>query len=87
MKKTKRRSWRKECQQDENWTSSLSFRDAHESKSTLNVYVKLGFYLNRKRLYFDKLDENELELEDLILSSKNHIVILGQPGAGKNNKF
>ena len=53
----------------------------------LNVYVQLGFSLNRRRIYFDKVIESDIELKELIARAKEHIVILGQPGAGKTTSI
>lgn len=68
------------------WCKTISFADLHRPKATDQVFVELSLYVFPVRLRVD-LDETvptlplKKAIEDTIRSA--HVVLLGQPGAGK----
>lgn len=66
-----------------NWSHSLSFRDLKDEKKISNIYIDLDYFLIPKRMQFDKEDTRLIKLEEVFQSTRYHIVVLGQPGAGK----
>ncbi|MEM7374397.1 MAG: NACHT domain-containing protein [Bacteroidota bacterium] len=66
------------------WSEGIKFRDATNEKSTANIYIHLNFFLTPARLQFEKSIANEqIPFQNLINTTEGHLVILGQPGAGK----
>jgi Effector-associated domain 11/NACHT domain len=66
------------------WASFINFKDAATKKLTSKVYVDLECFVTPKRLhYHDKFNIDTIKLIDVINTDKNHIVVLGHPGAGK----
>jgi NACHT domain len=68
-----------------NWSEEISFKDLLRPKATSEVFVPLNIYLlpRRQRVCF----EEQLESAPLSSILKNeavaHVIVLGQPGAGK----
>lgn len=68
----------------ESWGSNISFADAKKTKKTRRVYIELDVYIIPRRTHFSKDEETEaIEIGNVFHFCENHIVILGQPGAGK----
>lgn len=68
-----------------NWSSDVSFKDMRDSKLVNKVYVDLDYYLiprdARLRRHSEK--ENKINLDSIFEKNNKHLIILGQPGAGK----
>ena len=68
------------------WADEIRFRDAPKTKSILNTYIELNYYVTPTNLHFEDDDSNEsISLKELLNREDSHIVILGQPGAGKTS--
>ncbi|MBK9257147.1 MAG: NACHT domain-containing protein [Saprospiraceae bacterium] len=65
------------------WCREISFKDISNSKDISKVYVDLDYYLIPKRLQVSKSEEQNLVNLSNILRIKYHVIILGDPGAGK----
>jgi NACHT domain len=67
------------------WSEEISFKDLLRPKATSDVFVPLDIYLLPRRQRFS--DSEELALAPLSsvcdVESNAHLIILGQPGAGK----
>ncbi len=70
-----------------NWSKDISFKDIGESKSLIQVYVQLDFYLSPVKNRIDDKESEKVSLSDLFKRSTNHLIILGQPGAGKTTSL
>ena len=70
------------------WSSEISFKDLQRPKATSEVFVPLDIYLLPRRNRFS-VDEASLSapLEELLSRSIGHVIILGQPGAGKTTSI
>ena len=67
-----------------NWASFINFKDATTTKLTSKVYVDLECYLTPRRYhYHDDFEIGTQGLKEVIDKEKNHIVLIGHPGAGK----
>jgi len=67
-----------------NWSSEISFKDMPKSKRTSEVYIELDLNITPERLKFDEEEgTREASISKIFKQSDNHIVLLGQPGAGK----
>ncbi|MBK8627854.1 MAG: hypothetical protein IPN86_20495 [Saprospiraceae bacterium] len=67
-----------------NWSNEISFRDLEEAKSTSQIYVDLDFYLTPKKLLYSGNSPKQIHsIKNIFSVTDKHIVLLGQPGAGK----
>ena len=68
-----------------NWSEEISFKDLLRPKVTSEVFVPLDIYLLPRRQRFSDSEElPSAPLSDIFGDSAvSHLVILGQPGAGK----
>lgn len=68
-----------------NWSEEISFKDLLKPKTTTQVFVPLDIYLLPRRQRFSAQEEFPSAPLSSILESEDatHLVILGQPGAGK----
>lgn len=67
------------------WSEEISFKDLLKPKSTAEVFVPLNILLLPQRLRFSKHEKIPSAPLSSILKAEDvpHMVILGQPGAGK----
>lgn len=67
------------------WSEEISFKDLAKPKATSEVFVPLDIYLLPQRQHVNKEERlNSAPLSSILKSEKtNHLIILGQPGAGK----
>src|SRR5208337_1927392 len=72
-----------------NWCGEISFADLRGSKATTDVYIPLDVFLHPRRLRVALEGESDLvALDDIVKDeSFRHLVILGQPGAGKTTSM
>lgn len=70
------------------WSKEVSFKDLQNSRKIHQIYVQLDFFLYPQRIRISK-DEiiKKLPLSEIFKVEQNHIVILGQPGAGKTTSM
>lgn len=68
------------------WSSEVEFKDLTESKYVSNIYVHLDYYLTPSANVFEINTPEKIHLNQ-ILSQSKHVVILGQPGAGKTTSM
>jgi len=66
------------------WASTVSFRELQGEKSLSNIFIELDATLTPRRM---KLSRNEpyvrAQLRELVRSASGHLIISGDPGAGK----
>lgn len=72
--------------QVKNWAEEVSFKDSFQAKSINDIYVNLDLSLiPRRRQLEDQKHIQTIKFDALSLDK--HIVILGQPGAGKTTSL
>ncbi|MEL7002679.1 MAG: NACHT domain-containing protein [Bacteroidota bacterium] len=63
------------------WSSEISFRGMLRSKVVTRIYIDLKYFLTPRK---DHLNSSEPKVHlDSVVDTKNNLVILGHPGAGK----
>ena len=65
-----------------NFSSEISFRELGGSKSLASTFIELDIYLTPRRLT-SNTPKQTTTINQIIKSSINNIIILGDPGAGK----
>jgi NACHT domain len=67
------------------WSEEISFRDLARPKATSEVFVPLDIYLLPQRQHISKEERlNSAPLSSILKAEEaTHLIILGQPGAGK----
>lgn len=70
------------------WCEEISFKDLGHARSTVNVYVGLSVYVLPRSI---RLDADEAvasqTLESALNKSRDHLIVLGQPGSGKTTSM
>lgn len=68
-----------------NWSERVSFDDLKKPKTTTDIFIHLDLFVvpRRSRL----LDDETIPLTGMFEDGKNHIVLQGQPGAGKTTSM
>ncbi|MEQ8812511.1 MAG: NACHT domain-containing protein [Imperialibacter sp.] len=66
-----------------NWSKEVDFKDLNKAKKVSKIYVQLDYLLNLGRDNLVENDSRRIDLDDIFREAENHIVLLGQPGAGK----
>jgi hypothetical protein len=70
-----------------NWAEEISFSDLKKPKRTTDVFVHLDLLVYPKRLRLSRVENIELIPLDKMFDDAHHIVLLGQPGAGKTTSM
>lgn len=66
------------------WSKSIKFRDLNKKKLISKTYIDLDFFFTPSRINIDKnIRTTNCTITKLINSTDEHIILLGQPGAGK----
>ena len=66
------------------WCSTINYKDFTESKSLNDIYIHLNTYLIPLARQEDAVEkEKTVSLEQAIIEYPGHVLIQGQPGAGK----
>jgi hypothetical protein len=72
----------------ENWSSEVSFTGLKTPKSTTNIFVDLDVFVYPRRTRMDTHECIErFPIYDLFSHADRHVVLLGQPGAGKTTSM
>jgi len=66
----------------ESWSSEVSFADLPRAKLLSEILIDLQFRQSAKKLDMGPIDRRSIEMLDL-LRTREHLIILGDPGAGK----
>jgi len=71
-----------------NWSNEITFKDLKSSKQTSKIFIPLDLFVYPKRIRMD-FDEKIriIPLLEIFNKEKNHLAILGQPGAGKTTSM
>jgi len=70
------------------WSGSITFKDLRATKALDEVFVELDLYAYPRRVRIDPGERVQVApLEQIVSASQNHIVLLGQPGAGKTTSL
>lgn len=71
-----------------NWSGEITFKDIKTSKQVSEIFIPLDLYVYPQRIKID-LDETIkiTPLLEIFKKEKNHLAILGQPGAGKTTSM
>lgn len=70
-----------------NWSSEVSFKDLNRARKTNDIYIELNLYAIPLRRRYAKEKIKKVPLTDMLLDSESHIILLGQPGAGKTTSM
>lgn len=71
-----------------NWSNEITFKDLKSSKQTTQIFIPLNLYVYPRRIRFDlEEDIKVIPLLEIFKKDKNHLAILGQPGAGKTTSM
>ncbi len=71
-----------------NWSTEIAFRDLKSPKVTNKVYVELDLFLYPRRIRIDSRERiKSISLSTAISKAEKHIILLGQPGAGKTTSM
>jgi len=71
-----------------NWSGIVSFSDLKKAKRTTDIYVGLDLDVLPKRMRIDTDERVEsIAIKKILDVSDNHVVLLGQPGAGKTTSM
>lgn len=71
-----------------NWSSEITFKDSKTAKNIQSVYIELDLLLYPRRIRVSGEEViGYVSLTELLKTEKNHIAILGQPGAGKTTSM
>lgn len=71
-----------------NWSEEVSLSDLKKAKRTTDIFIELDLYVYPRRI---RIDANEIiestPLRSIFDLSDQHIILLGQPGAGKTTSM
>lgn len=71
-----------------NWSNEITFKDLRYSKETSKVYIPLNLFVYPIRIKIVREEKIPIiSILEIFKKEKNHIVILGQPGAGKTTSM
>ena len=71
-----------------NWSGEVHFNDLEGPKNITDVFVELDLFLYPRRVRISPDEKiGSIPLRNIFENSPNHIVILGQPGAGKTTSM
>lgn len=71
-----------------NWAESVSFNDSKGPKRTSEIYIELDIFLYPKRVKISEEEKIEtIPLRKVFHHTNKHILLLGQPGAGKTTSM
>lgn len=75
-------------QKVKNWSNEITFKDLKSSKVINQVFIELDMYVYPRRI---RIEESErilkVPLSKIFEIEKKHLLILGQPGAGKTTSM
>jgi predicted NACHT family NTPase len=70
------------------WSEEVYFADLKAAKHTTNVYVHLNAFVYPRRIRIEPTERiRSISLDQALENSSEHIVLLGQPGAGKSTSM
>lgn len=67
----------------ENWSSQISFRDLKDPKNVSDTYIDLNLNFTPRRIRMSPTSVKSKSFKDIFQKEDSHIIVLGQPGAGK----
>jgi hypothetical protein len=71
-----------------NWSGAVSFSDLKKAKRTTEIYIDLDLDVLPRRMRIDPDERvDRIPIQRILDSSENHVVLLGQPGAGKTTSM
>lgn len=66
------------------WSSTISFADLRAKRRLTDVYLELDTYVTPVRQHLDPIEKTQaVPILAALQNSDTHVVVLGQPGAGK----
>lgn len=70
------------------WSGFVAFKDLKGQKRLNDIYIELDTYLMPIGRHFDDSERgNVIPIQDAIFSNQRHVIVLGQPGAGKTTSM
>lgn len=66
-----------------NWSREIKFKDLNKPKSIFENYIHLDYYLSVSKNSPIQEPHDRIKLNNILNDTNEHIVVLGQPGAGK----
>lgn len=71
-----------------NWSEEVSFTDLKQAKRTTDIFIELDLYVQPRRVRIEgEAGNNSIPLRSVFDRTDNHIILLGQPGAGKTTSM
>jgi Cdc6-like AAA superfamily ATPase len=70
----------------ENWSGEISFNDLKKAKRTSDIFIELDLYVYPRRVWMRQEAAETMPLKE-IFETDSHVVLLGQPGAGKTTSL
>lgn len=75
-------------QKIKNWSSEITFKDLQSAKSIQNNYIDLDMFVYPRKIRIDETEQVlKIPINKIFDYEKRHLVILGQPGAGKTTSM
>src|SRR5215213_7153308 len=72
----------------ENWSSQVSFSDLSKAKYLSDIFIELDLFVYPRRIRIHPSERiNSIPLKRIFDHSDSHIILLGQPGAGKTTSM
>ena len=72
----------------ESWSSEVSFSDLQGARHISDIYVDLNLYLQPRRQHLQASEAaKSIAFKDILDAVKYHLILLGQPGAGKTTSM
>jgi DNA polymerase III delta prime subunit len=71
-----------------NWSREVTFADLKKAKRTTDIFIELDLFVYPRRVRISPEEKIEsIPLKQIFDDSTNHIILLGQPGAGKTTSM
>lgn len=70
-----------------NWSGEVCFKELNRARRTTDIYIDLDLYATPRRSCYGKENIPKLPLTKMLLENDSHVILLGQPGAGKTTSM
>ncbi len=80
-------NFRYELTKTVNWAHEVSLKEFNYSQNIKSIYVELDLYFSLRRSYQNADELKKHKFSELLNEYSEHLIILGQPGAGKTTSL